>query len=106
LSVTLVKEVLLMELSAWRDIIVIVWGVVATAAMVFISIILFLFYRRTISVLEATELTVARAGDIAEYLDKEVLRRANRFGTMIQGIIQGVNIVGSIFKKKKEHQDE
>jgi hypothetical protein len=98
--------VLLVELSAWRDTILIVWGVVATVAIVFISVILFLFYRKTISLLESTDLMIAKAGDIVEYINKEVLRPVNRFGTMLQGIIQGVSIFGSIFKKKKEGQDE
>jgi len=94
------------DLSSWRDVILIIWGSVATVAIVFIAVILFLFYRKTVSLLESTDLMVARAGDIVEYINKEVLRPVNRFGTMVQGIIQGVSIFGSIFKKKKEVQDE
>jgi hypothetical protein len=93
------------DLSFWRDVILIIWGSVATVAIVFIAVILFLFYRKTVSLLESTDLMVARAGDIVEYINKEVLRPVNRFGTMVQGIIQGVSIFGSIFKKK-EVQDE
>lgn len=94
-----------MELSNWRDIILIIWGLVATVAMVFIAVILFLFYRKTISVLESTDLMVARASDIMDYLKREVIKPVSRFSTMIQGIIQGISIFGSIFKKK-ENQDE
>jgi hypothetical protein len=93
------------ELSNWRDIILIIWGLVATVAMVFIAVILFLFYRKTISVLESTDLMVARASDIMDYLKREVIKPVSRFSTMIQGIIQGISIFGSIFKKK-ENQDE
>ena len=94
-----------MELSYWRDVILIIWGLVATIAIVFISVILFLFYRKTISVLESTDLMVAKASNIMDYLNREVVRPVSRFGTMVQGIIQGVSIFGSIFKKK-ENQDE
>jgi hypothetical protein len=93
------------DLSFWRDVILIIWGSVATVAIVFIAVILFLFYRKTVSLLESTDLMVAKASDIVEYINKEVLRPVNRFGTMVQGIIQGVSIFGSIFKKK-EVQDE
>ena len=94
-----------MELSAWRDVILIIWGLVATVSMVFISVILFLFYRKTSSVLNSTDLMVARVGNIVDYLEKEVVRPVSRFGTMVQGIMQGISIFGSIFNKK-EVQDE
>jgi len=89
------------ELSFWRDIILIIWGLVATVAMVFISVILFLFYRKTISLLDSTDLMVARVGTIVDYVEKEVVRPVSRFGTMMQGIIQGISIFGSIFNKKE-----
>lgn len=90
-----------MELSSWRDIILIIWGLVATVAMVFISVILFLFYRKTISLLESTDLMVAKASDIIDYFNKEVVRPVSRVGTMISGIMQGISIFSSIFKKKE-----
>lgn len=94
-----------MELSAWRDIILIIWGLVATVAIVFIAVIMFLFYRRTVSLLESTDLMVARVSDIVDYAEKEMIRPVRQFGTMMQGIIQGVGIFSSIFKKKGD-QDE
>ena len=94
-----------MELSSWRDIILIIWGLVATVAIVFISVILFLFYRKTSSVLDSTDLMVAKVGNIVDYVEKEVVRPVSRLGTMIQGIMQGISIFGSIFSKK-EVQDE
>ena len=94
-----------MDLSSWRDIILIIWGLVATVAMTFISIILFLFYRKTISVLDSTDLMVTKVSEIVDYVNMEVVRPVSRFGTMIQGIMQGISIFGSIFKKK-EGQDE
>ena len=94
-----------MELSSWRDIILIIWGLVATVAMVFISIILFLFYRKTIFVLNSTDLMVNKVSEIVDYVNTEVVRPVSRFGTMIQGIMQGIRIFGSIFKKEDD-QDE
>ena len=94
-----------MELSSWRDIILIIWGLVATVAMVFISVILFLFYRKTVTVLNSTDLIVNKASDIMDYVNTQVVRPVSRFGTMFQGIMQGISIFGSIFNKK-EVQDE
>lgn len=94
-----------MDLSSWRDIILIIWGLVATVAMVFISVILFLFYRKTVTVLDSTDLVVNKVSKIVDYIDTEVVRPVSRFGTMFQGIMQGISIFGSIFNKK-EVQDE
>jgi hypothetical protein len=99
--IELIEEVYLVELSSWRDIILIIWGLVATVAMVFISVIMFLFYRKTISVLDSTDLMVDRVGNIVDYIEKEVVRPVSRFGTMFQGIMQGISIFGSIFSKKE-----
>lgn len=94
-----------MELSFWRDIILIIWGLVATIATVFISTILFMFYRKTTAVFDTTDLMVNKVSQIVDYVNMEVVRPVSRFGTMIQGVMQGISIFGSIFKKK-EKQDE
>jgi hypothetical protein len=98
------KEVILVEISIWRDVILIVWGLVATAAMVFISVILYLFYRKTVTLLDSTDVLIARVSDMAEYVNTEVVQPVSRFSTMVQGIIQGISIFSSVFKK--EEKDE
>lgn len=94
-----------MDLSAWRDIILIIWGLVASIAIVFIAVILFLFYRKTSALLESTDLMVARASDIMDYVESEVVRPVSRLGTMVQGIMQGIGIFSSIFSKKEEKDE-
>jgi hypothetical protein len=93
------------ELSTWRDVILIVWGLVASAAMVFISVILFLFYRRTASLLESTDLLIGKVSDIADYINEEVVAPISRLGTMVKGIIQGISLFSSAFNKKEEKDE-
>jgi hypothetical protein len=93
------------ELSTWRDIILIIWGLVASAAMAFISVILFLFYRKTVSLLESTDLLIGKVSDIADYISEEVVAPINRIGTMIKGIIQGISMFSSAFNKKEEKDE-
>jgi hypothetical protein len=90
------------DLSSWRDIILIIWGSVATVAVVFIAVILLLFYRKTVSVLESTDLMVAKVSDIVDYVNEEVVGPVSRFGTMIRGIIEGIGMFSTICKKKEE----
>ncbi|MHB8085171.1 MAG: hypothetical protein ACYDHZ_05065 [Dehalococcoidia bacterium] len=94
-----------MDLSSWRDIILIIWGLVTTVCIVFLTVIFFLFYRKTIALIESTDLVVARVGAIVEYAEMEIVRPVKQVGDMIQGIIQGVSVISNLFKKK-EDQDE
>ncbi len=94
-----------MDLATWRDMVIIVWGLIATIAVIFMSVIIYLFYKRTISLLESADAVVGKVADIVDYADKEVIRPVTQLGTMIQGIVQGINLFSSIFKKK-EGQDE
>jgi hypothetical protein len=94
--------VLILELAALRDTILIIWGLVATVAIVFIAVMLFLFYHNIISLLKSTDLMVAKVSDIVGYVDNEFVRPVNRFSLMMQGVIQGLSIFASIFKRKED----
>jgi hypothetical protein len=93
--------VITLEISFWRDLVIVVWGLIGTLALIFISIIAFLFYKRTISLLESADIVVSRVGEIVDYADKEVIRPVVQFGTMVQGIVQGMEFISNIFKKKE-----
>ena len=95
-----------MDLAEWRDLVIIIWGLIATIAAVFISVIVFLFYRRTISLLESADAVVGKVADIVDYADKEVIRPVTQLGTLIQGIVQGISLFSGLFKRKKEEEDE
>ena len=94
-----------MDLAGWRDLVINIWGLIATIAVIFMSAIIYLFYKRTMSLLESADEVVGKVADIVDYADKEIIRPVTQLGTMIQGIIQGISLFSSIFKKK-EGQDE
>jgi hypothetical protein len=94
-----------MDLSYLRDIMLIIWAGVATVAIIFIAVILFLYYRRTVSLLDSTELMVARVSDVADYINCELVEPVSQFGTMVRGIIKGISILGNIFKKKERKHE-
>jgi hypothetical protein len=95
-----------MDLGAWRDLIIVIWGIVGTIALIFICTIAYLFYKRTMSLLESADLVVAKVGDVIDFADREVLRPVTQLGTMIQGIIQGISLFKDMFNKKEEDDDE
>ncbi|MHB8085156.1 MAG: hypothetical protein ACYDHZ_04990 [Dehalococcoidia bacterium] len=94
-----------MDLSGWRDLVIIIWGLIATIALIFISVIIYLFYKRTMSLLESADVVVGKVADIIDYADKEVIRPVTQLGVMIQGILQGIGLFNSVFKKKEERDE-
>lgn len=88
-----------MDLSSWRDVILIIWGLAATITMVFIAVLMFLFYRRTVSVMESTDAMVAKVSNMVEYVDAEVVQPVSRLGAVVKGIIQGISIFTGAYKK-------
>jgi hypothetical protein len=94
-----------MDIAWWRDLIIVIWGIVATIAVAVIAIIAFLFYKKLSTLIDSADYVVARAGDIIDYADEEVLRPVIQFGTVLQGIIQGAGFISNIWRKK-EHKHE
>ena len=93
------------EISWWRDLVIVILGLIATIALIFISIIVFLFYKRTMSLLESADSVVGKVSEIIDYADKEVIKPVLQFGTMVQGIVQGFSYFSNMFKKKEESND-
>jgi hypothetical protein len=94
-----------MDLAAWRDVIIVIWGTVGTLALIFICTIVYLFYKRTMSLLESADVVVAKVGDVIDFADREVLRPVAQFGALIQGIIQGISLFKDMFKKKEDDDE-
>lgn len=94
-----------MDLAAWRDLIIVVWGSVGVLAIIFICVIIFLFYRKTSVLLESADSVVVQAGEVINYVDKEIIRPVTQVGTMVEGIIKGIGLIREIFRKK-EDEDE
>ena len=94
-----------MDLAAWRDLVIVIWGLVGTLAFIFICIIIYMFYKRTMSLLESADLVVAKVVDVIDFADREVIRPVTQFGNLIQGIIQGISLFKEIFKKKEEDDE-
>ena len=95
-----------MDLAGWRDMVIVIWGLIATVAIIFIAVIVYLFYRRTMTLLESANGVVDQVGEIIDYADKELIRPISQFGTLIQGLIEGISLFSKVFKKKKEEDDE
>jgi hypothetical protein len=91
-----------MDLVAWRDLIIVVWGIIGILASIIISIVIILMYKQTTTLVESAKLVVERVGDIVDYTDEELIQPLTQFGSVIKGIARGVSFVSRFFKKKEE----
>lgn len=95
-----------MEMSWWRDLVIVIWGVVAMIAVLLISVIVIILYRRANKLLDSANSIADRTNDLIDYAEEEVLKPAVQFGGMLQGIIQGAGLIVDMFKKKEGKKDE
>ena len=95
-----------MDMSWWRDLVIIIWGLVATIGVAFLCVIIFLFYRKTMSILESADSLAAKINDVVGYAQDEMLKPAALFSAMIHGLVQGIGLFANIFKKKEKGSDE
>ena len=94
-----------MDIAGWRDLVIVIWGSVGVFALIFICIIIFLFYRKTASLIESADSVVIQVGGVVDYVDKEVIRPVTQMGTMVEGIIKGIKLIREIFKKKEDDDE-
>ena len=97
-----------MDLSWWRDLVIVVWAGIATVALVFVCIIVFLLYRRLVPlmksadmVLESADSVVNKVGDVVDYTRQEVISPVVQLGSAVQGIAQGITLIVDLFRKKE-----
>lgn len=93
------------DISWWRDLVIVILGLFTIIALIFISTIIFLFYKKTASLIESADTVVGKVSEIVDYADKELIKPIVQFGTIVQGIVQGASFFSNMFRKKEENHE-
>ena len=91
-----------MDLSWWRDLVIVIWGLITTIAAVCICILVFLLYKKLVPLVEDATIIVGKVGDVVDYTKEEVISPFVQFASAAQGIVQGITLIADIFKKKEK----
>jgi len=91
-----------MDLSWWRDLVIVIWGLITTIAAVCICILVFLLYKKLVPLVEDANIVVGKVGDVVDYTKEEVISPVVQFASAAQGIVQGITLIADIFKKKEK----
>ena len=112
-------EVLPMDIAWLRDLVICIWGLVATGVVICIAVVLCLFYRRlrpildsieaasgkARSILDSVEGTTATIREMSSYVADEVVKPVAQIVALVQGIRQGVDTISRLFRKQEGGTD-
>jgi len=91
-----------MDLSWWRDLVIVIWGLITTSAVICICVLAFLLYRKLVPLVEDADIVISKVGDAVDYTKEEIISPVVQFAAAAQGIMQAIILVADIFKKKEK----
>jgi hypothetical protein len=90
-----------MSIDWWRDLVITIYGLVATGVLVFLAVLGYLLYRRVRSVLDSVRATSRTVQGISSYVGDEAVKPVMQVVALVQGIRQGIDAIRQIFRKKE-----
>ena len=90
-----------MSIEWFQDLVICIFGVMATVAMIVVTILLVSLYRKSRNVLQSVEATSNNIQEITSSLRKKFISPIAGVGAFIQGMYKGIEAIDKIFCKKK-----
>ena len=94
-----------MSIEWLRDLVIFIWGLVSTAVLIFVAVLVYSLYRRAKPVLDAMKSTSANIQKVTTCVREEVARPLVEVAAIVQGLNQGINLVTKLFRKQKGGSD-
>ena len=95
-----------MSIEWFRDLVVCIFGLGATVAIVFIAVLVFLLYRKIRPVLDSLKATTKTVENISSCVEKEVATPLARVAAIVQGVSQAVTFASRFSKRKEGGRNE
>ena len=89
-----------MDIAWFRDLVICVWGVVATLLFILIAVLISLVYWKVKVVLNYISMTSATVQRISSTVEDEITKPVAQVVALIHGIRQGVNFITKSFRKE------
>ena len=88
-----------MDIAWFRDLVICIWGLIATLLLIFVAVIIFLLYTKVKTVLKSAQMTSATIHRISSTVEDEVVKPIAQVVSLIQGIRQGIDFITRFFKR-------
>lgn len=90
-----------MSIEWFRDLVIAIAGLVLIGVLILLAIISYSLYRRARAILDSAKAVSKTIQDISDYAGGGVAKPLIQVVAIIQGIRQGVDTFGKLFRKKK-----
>ena len=91
-----------MTIEWFRDLTIIIYGLVGTLFLIFIGIMAFSLFRRLKVILDSLKVTSANIQEISTVAKEQMVKPLIQMGSIFQGITRWIEMIGSYFKKAKK----
>ena len=89
-----------MSIEWFRDLVICIFGVMATVAMILIAVLVVSLYRKSRNVLQSVETTSKNIQEVASTVRDQVIKPVTGLTIFVQGVLRGVNAMSKFFRKK------
>lgn len=95
-----------MTVDWFRDLVISILGLVATGVLIFVTVLLFLLYRRARFILDSTKGILKTVQGISSYAAEGVAKPLVQAAAILQGISRGIEAISKLRQRKKGGRDE
>ena len=95
-----------MSIEWFRDLVICIFGLGATVALIFMSVLALLLYRKIRPILDSSKATVKTVENISSCVEEEVARPLAQIVAFVQGIAQAVSLFSRFSRKKEGGRNE
>lgn len=94
-----------MGIEWFRDLVICVFGILATISLVVMTALAFMWYRRAKPIMESIKKTTQSVENLSSCVEMEVARPLAQVASVIQGVRQAVGMVNR-FTHRKDDDNE
>lgn len=91
-----------MNIEWFRDLVVCIFGIGATAAAIIFTVLAFVVYFRVKPILDSMKTTARAVENISTSVEEEVVKPIAQLAGLIQGVRQAIGLVRRFTKDKEE----
>ena len=91
-----------MGIEWFRDLVVCIFGLGATVAVIILVVLAFILFIRIQPILKSLKTTTRTVENISSCVEEEVVKPIAQVAAFVQGIRQAVGMVGRFTRKKEE----
>lgn len=93
-----------MSLAELRDLFLVIFFLVGIGATLFLSILLFMLFRRVRSILDSGRETMEKVHDISSLVSDNVAKPLIGIASFLRGVRQALEIISRVAKRKEEER--